>query len=71
MHPENVDFTIMDKPAGNAHPPGVIILSGKIMEEFIGGSHPMPFSTSGGNTVAPPLSDINYNISTIIIFYWL
>ncbi|WP_428775442.1 aminotransferase class III-fold pyridoxal phosphate-dependent enzyme [Vibrio sp.] len=49
---ENVDFITMGKPVGNAHPLGVIILSSKLLAKFLDGSHPMLFSTFGGNAVA-------------------
>ncbi|MEH6606266.1 MAG: aminotransferase class III-fold pyridoxal phosphate-dependent enzyme [Pseudomonadales bacterium] len=49
---ENVDFITMGKPVGNAHPLGVIILSSKMMLQFLNGSSPMLFSTFGGNSVA-------------------
>lgn len=52
MKAENVDFITMGKPVANGHPLGVIILSSKIMKDFLGGTYPLLFSTFGGNTVA-------------------
>lgn len=49
---EKVDFITMGKPVANGHPLGVVILSSKMMKQFIGGTHPLLFSTFGGNTVA-------------------
>ncbi|MBJ7555485.1 aminotransferase class III-fold pyridoxal phosphate-dependent enzyme [Marinomonas spartinae] len=52
LNPEKVDFITMGKPVANGHPLGVVILSSKMMKQFIGGTHPLLFSTFGGNTVA-------------------
>ena len=52
LNPEKVDFITMGKPVANGHPLGVVILSGEMMKQFIGGTHPLLFSTFGGNTVA-------------------
>jgi len=49
---DNVDMITMGKPVANAHPLGVIILSSRMMDRFINGTHPLLFSTFGGNTVA-------------------
>lgn len=49
---ENIDFITMGKPVGNAHPLGVIILSSRMMNQFVNGTHPLLFSTFGGNAVA-------------------
>ncbi len=48
----HVDFITMGKPVGNGHPLGVIILNSKLLDQFLKGTHPMLFSTFGGNTVA-------------------
>ncbi len=52
LNPEKVDFITMGKPVANGHPLGVVILSSEMMKQFIGGTHPLLFSTFGGNTVA-------------------
>lgn len=52
LNPDKVDFVTMGKPVANGHPLGVVILSSKMMKQFIGGTHPLLFSTFGGNTVA-------------------
>ncbi len=52
MKHENVDFITMGKPVANGHPLGVVILSSKMLDRFINGTHPLLFSTFGGNTVA-------------------
>ena len=49
---EKVDFITMGKPVANCHPLGVVILSSKMMQQFLGGTHPLLFSTFGGNTVS-------------------